>query len=1065
MERTKYFNHTRPTQTQLNYTESSKANGLLRRFRSSHQMGIVKGFIVTVNSLNNTKIDISAGESYTGGSYENQEVNGILSGERISTLTSTGSGDEIINSLPTATGVSLADYTNGADNYVALTYEETEDTPLAERYYPFTQHDTLVRETFSVDVFTQTEWENLSYTQKQNVVLLSIVNANGIGNPITTVDITKVDQPKHHPVVIQPTTLTGVTFSLLSSNTPIGTGVLRYVSGSKQIYWTAPGDMEGLPVVIASSGEYYLESSDTQYSISLAVIFAQLPAADVTENITVNCLYGRAIPIFSAVDVAHRDMIGSGQPSEANPHGLSWEDITGGTLAHADQFHVNGISIDADRSQLAAAIYDPGSTDEVRVNNIGSYLNSFLIDGNTFTEIDGYTPPNRGIISFDSSPSPLVGDYLIYLDSKAALKSVRIGTGGTAAGYALWNANVHILDIKNQQAGTGYINWDNGGGGNERTLSYKSPYDVGLANPYGTSRHVLVDSTESQIFKLYSYTESDWIIVEIAAGSSLGGDQLNYAIGNIDLNDSEIPDDSILRVAMVYWDAVSEQLSDLRDLRRFVTFDGNSLFEEEHDSEGLHTKVLRSNLKIDVGIPNQYGLEVYAGANAINGYARSSLAFYGSVGAGSSSCALFDAGYSAVIGSVTNNYGVVGSAGGSFGVFGTASRYGVAGIASQFGVYGSATNVLGVYGAAVESGAYGYAASSYGVVGSAVIQIGVLGSAQTIGVMGAAIRTGVYGAAASTGVYGTAAVSHGVIGAAADSAVAGSAGNVGVAGIAATNYGVFGSAAGYYGVYGVASNSAIVGSASKVGIVGFGTSAIRGVASGSAVATNSAIIGVYGSATNVGSTSYAYGVVGEVSNASPGAAVYGRNLGNGPGVYGQGNSVGVVGSGSACGVSGVGVLGGSFSGVVGVYGVGQDGGAFLGYASVPGTVYGVSAGATNLGNTVGAVALYGEVATGTAVKGIADSLYGVGGYFTGATGVFASGPPAIAAATAIIASAPVALVISGLISATGATTSIKWAGCTASALITHSTLTTPILIPVSIPSLSTTYFIRLYRTV
>jgi hypothetical protein len=49
MERTEYFNWTRPSQTQLNNTEDTKINAILRRSRSFMQFGIRTGFRITVN--------------------------------------------------------------------------------------------------------------------------------------------------------------------------------------------------------------------------------------------------------------------------------------------------------------------------------------------------------------------------------------------------------------------------------------------------------------------------------------------------------------------------------------------------------------------------------------------------------------------------------------------------------------------------------------------------------------------------------------------------------------------------------------------------------------------------------------------------------------------------------------------------------------------------------------------------------------------------------------------------------------------------------------------------------
>ena len=116
MERTKYFNETKPTDTQLNWTETSRAHAIIERTRAGDQFGVVEGFQVTVNGTDPTKIDIAGGSAYSGGLYTTQEYDGENAGERISTSTFSPSGT--IEYGTAATGVGLADYTNGNDNYV-----------------------------------------------------------------------------------------------------------------------------------------------------------------------------------------------------------------------------------------------------------------------------------------------------------------------------------------------------------------------------------------------------------------------------------------------------------------------------------------------------------------------------------------------------------------------------------------------------------------------------------------------------------------------------------------------------------------------------------------------------------------------------------------------------------------------------------------------------------------------------------------------------------------------------------------------------------------------------------
>lgn len=325
MQRTEYWNQTRPAQTQLNYTEDSKTNGILRRMRSLAQMGIHTGFRVTVNGGDATLINIGPGEGYTGGYYPSENIHAVGSGERVSTLTDEVTGQA--GYIPTVEGQGLAVYTAGALNYITLLYRETTDTPLAERLYPFTSRNTLVRETFSVVVYTAAEWAAFTAAQLSERILVAIVTAQGAGNALGVANIQQLVQPKYHPTAVQPSTITGVSITGISQETLVGSAILRFEASTKKLYWTSPGDAEGTGVAIPDSGVYVVYSSDSTYWVELTVIFASLPAADTTETITVSSLYGRTIPLASAIDQAHRDMIGSGQPTANNPHGTTFDDF------------------------------------------------------------------------------------------------------------------------------------------------------------------------------------------------------------------------------------------------------------------------------------------------------------------------------------------------------------------------------------------------------------------------------------------------------------------------------------------------------------------------------------------------------------------------------------------------------------------------------------------------------------------------------------------------------------------------------------------------------------------
>ena len=165
MERTRYYNNTEPTEVQLNHTEDSRVRSTLRRQRSSCQLGVVRGFRVNVNAVTPTQIDIGPGEGYTGGHYRQINILGENSSERISTITDTSSG--VSDNPYTALGINLASYGINDNNYVNLVYSETTEAPLSSIFYPFTQYDTVYRESYQVSVLTEADWNALTLEQRR----------------------------------------------------------------------------------------------------------------------------------------------------------------------------------------------------------------------------------------------------------------------------------------------------------------------------------------------------------------------------------------------------------------------------------------------------------------------------------------------------------------------------------------------------------------------------------------------------------------------------------------------------------------------------------------------------------------------------------------------------------------------------------------------------------------------------------------------------------------------------------------------------------------------------------
>ena len=999
MQRSNYFNNTRPTEDQLNYTEQSRVNSILRRLNAACQMGVVRGFEVAAGGVNNS-ITISAGEGYTGGNFAGITVNGEGTGERIGTLrddaTGTVEDSYIVQNFVIANALSVRYYIN-------LVYTEIDSTTIAEVYYPFDNHSSITREYWTVESVTAADYALLSLAELQKRVLVAIVTGGGVGNPVGAIQ--QVVQPSTHPVPTQPINITGVSILQISNNTQIGTGTLTFDSATGVLTWQAPADsFAGPGVDVSTSGGYTLTSGNAAYTITVQSDASLLPVVGTpTDSISVGSLYSSVIPRFCSADTLHRDMVGSGQVSSTNPHGITLDDLSSGTFSHADLYHTNGISDDADRTagvgQLECFAND--LTDNVEVINVGGASNSFLIQGESFDLITGYTAGNPGLVNFDGTIA--TGRYMIYLDSNGSLQRVSIST---LVGASAILTNVQLIDMQNTTAGTCNLTWDT----DTQSFTYTAQGDV-AGTPVRILPTVLGGAVRGY-YKIYSSDVSNWVIIYVSNDPGVDDTQ-DFTVAMTTTQHES----GILKLCTVDW-LIAGTLDNLSDIRQYLTADNRDETVEEHDAAGAHTKVFRNPLRVAVqtspavyaactqhAIVASVGVDtgasvsaggdtaVYAVASRSVG-AFGSAVVYGVVGRASAS---------GVKGSATVNVGVLGVADQDYGGAFTATRnYGAAGYAvSQTGVYGSAgQNFGGVF--IVQNTVNNFNASVYAVSGSASAAI-LSGNSAAVGGGFAAVNnaapakaigaagtvagvsaTGVFGnAPAGTGVYGTGAL-YGIVGFAVDGAVGiwgtaggvgygiyGSGGGVGVYGTAVAQ-GVRGSAAAAIGVIGIASATGVYGQATNVagdyGVIGSAARnyGVYGLAAGS--------IGVMGSAVGNTGGYFKAANIGVAGTAVANTGVYGSAAGMG--VYGKAANTGVFGSAdgnlggcfAAAGAAATGLYGGATDGT-GVYGVGKPvGGYFVGSA------YGILATGTDGG-------AYGIQATGG----------GVGGDFSGANGVKCDG--------------------------------------------------------------------------
>jgi hypothetical protein len=715
MKRTAYFNATKPSQDQLNYTETSKTNAILERARSFSQFGVLTGFRVTVNGLNTTRIDIGVGEGYTGGYYLTSNLVGSGTGERIATNDGSYTA--------TATSLALADYTNGAVNYVSLVFSETSSELLTERSYPFASHATKYEDTFSTSVLTAIGWAALSTTQKQNMILVAKVTARGVGAALSSTDIEQITQPKTHPIATQPSLVSGTTIQGVSETTPTGSAYLYFVAASKTMRFKAPTDTVGASVPIVGSGEYTIYSNNTSYYLVVNVVYALLPIIDRTDTIDITSLYGRTLPLASAADSAHRDLTGSGLVTAKNPHGTALTDIQGGALSHAELFHLNGITHEADVNQLSGTILP--ATDSIEVTNLGGTSNTFLIGGTEYETITGYTAGTSGQITLAGEVTS--GDYLIYLDSAARLQRVLLADYAGGFDYVLWTDKIALYDMFNTSVGTGIISWN----ATTKVLRYQSPADNGGAG-YGPDVYINArwGSVVSGYYTLFSGGLIDWVIVYVSDDLGITASS-TFTTGK---TESAQPDDAILKLGVVTWRADTGNLvvGSYRDIRSFFTADNTMEFLSEHDENGLHTKELRNQLR--VGVKN----------NAFQAIVETSSAGFFQARSGSVALSV-SAPTSAAMIAVSKN-----AAATVYGVMVTASNNQNNAAAVPVGIYALATNTatalgIGLWG----SGAY------VGIYGAGdVAGVGASGSTWGVSARGATAVYAVMHGAASSLMYG-----------------------------------------------------------------------------------------------------------------------------------------------------------------------------------------------------------------------------------------------------------------------------------------------------------------------
>jgi hypothetical protein len=323
----------------LNNTEETKADAIKERQVSFTQHGVTVGLKVTVNSATPSHIDIGADDGGGVAYCEN--------GERIEVETS-------ILDVP------LADETIGVYNYVTLKYTET----LGD----YKQHEsdgetypTRAEETYEVEVLSEADYTVLSLTEKANRVIVAIVQANGEGQALGQ-SMIQGSLELIEPLTSTALDLDGAWLLRFSTNTlganQKGTALFKfsYSDGERFMEYQAPADSAyGERVSLSGDGDFLLESYSTEYWCRVRIVVIMLPEVDEDHTTEVTKLYIPPLegsdelyntPTATSDDRLHRSKLGAGLPTGTNPHGLTYDDLTGGftdVTRHQDLMHANGI--------------------------------------------------------------------------------------------------------------------------------------------------------------------------------------------------------------------------------------------------------------------------------------------------------------------------------------------------------------------------------------------------------------------------------------------------------------------------------------------------------------------------------------------------------------------------------------------------------------------------------------------------------------------------------------------------------------------------------------------------
>jgi|LSQX01.2.fsa_nt_gb hypothetical protein len=358
MERSIYPNGVLVTQTDLQRTEITKANQIKQSRVDETSRGLVSGGNITVNHDNNNRINVSAFSGY------------VPNGEFIST-------DKGVSSIP------LADNNAGVVNIVCALYTE-----IPTKFLPTDVGNnikaTAIDSSFQVLVYTENDFNdpmilrpsdtNISNPAKDRCLILGKVTATGGALTLDDIEGATHFSKSLYANPTTPNNMDGIDILNIGDGTNTGKGSIEYdYDGDFKIRWASPGSSFGPQTVWDKDATKTVTDNDGK-SITVRMNISQMGkdySFPFVSDVSIIDLYSQDVIRFTAEDVLHRSMRGTGIVTPTNPHGISPDDIYGETISqldeHQDKLHCNGIWRSSHKDFLKCSVISGSPHDQIFV--------------------------------------------------------------------------------------------------------------------------------------------------------------------------------------------------------------------------------------------------------------------------------------------------------------------------------------------------------------------------------------------------------------------------------------------------------------------------------------------------------------------------------------------------------------------------------------------------------------------------------------------------------------------------------------------------------------------------